>query len=160
MAEQQTKTQGEVEKIVEKGEKKLEKVAEELQVILPKTKESLGIRIIALLSLVGGLSLIAGIITDIFSYKTSFALYVVRFVSGLIFLAIAYGLIKKKRWPIWIMALVVIIGAFTNPAPTIVLLLLFIYLWTRKKELPAGRVDLWFEDQLVNFKKWFNSKTE
>src|SRR3989344_788837 len=82
-------------------ESKLEEIAEELQLIIPKSHKSMGVRVVALLSLVGGVGILSAAITDILSYKVSFIIRLASGATGFIFLAIAYGLIKKRRWAIW-----------------------------------------------------------
>jgi len=141
-----------------KIEKKVEEVAEELQVALPKNGEALGIRIVALMCLVGGLSLMAGMITDIVNPEISFQVYFLRGIMGALFIGVAYGLLKRKLWPLWVLMALVAIGFFTNPAAAVVILLLLIYLWSVRNGLEAGDLDVFFESKFLVFKKLITEK--
>ena len=144
-----------VTNVESENEIKIEQIAKELQVILPKSKEPLGIRIIALLSLVGGLSLLGGTVTDIFNQKLSLFKYLVRGGSGIIFLAIAYGLIRGRRWAMWLFGAVVLVGLFVNPGCAIIPLFIFLYIWSRRSSLRPDKIDYWLEKKVELVKARF-----
>ncbi|MDP3954359.1 MAG: hypothetical protein Q8Q06_02995 [bacterium] len=144
----------------DKAEKAVEKIAEEMNVLLPKNGETIGVRIIALLSLVGGLGILGAIITDIFGGEVSFGIRFARMLSGVSFLVIAYGMIKRRRWAIWFWGLITLVAAFTNPSAAIILVAIFIYLWIRRQELFEGPIDMWFEDKYQVIKKWISGKSK
>ncbi|PJE51477.1 MAG: hypothetical protein COV29_00650 [Candidatus Yanofskybacteria bacterium CG10_big_fil_rev_8_21_14_0_10_36_16] len=137
------------------GEETVEKIAKELQLVLPKINEPLGVRIVALLSLVAGLGLLARMMSDVFDAKVPFYLIFTRVVGGLLLLGISYGLVKRRRWPVWVLGAVVLIGAFVNPGPAMALLIIFLYLWAERNSLKASLMDVKIEKTIVEFKKWF-----
>ena len=139
-------------------ESKLEEIAEELQLIIPKSHKSMGVRVVALLSLVGGVGILSAAITDIFSYKVSFIIRLASGATGFIFLAIAYGLIKKRRWAIWLWGLVSLVAAFSNPASAIILVAIFVYLWIKREDLRESPLDYWLEKKYEKIKEWLVGK--
>ncbi|PIR41525.1 MAG: hypothetical protein COV31_00245 [Candidatus Yanofskybacteria bacterium CG10_big_fil_rev_8_21_14_0_10_46_23] len=126
-------------------EEKLEKVAKELQVMLPKANEPIGIRIIALFTLVGGLSLVGAAFTDIFGSTEQISVYVSRTITGIIALLIAYGLIKSMRWAIYLYAILVVIAILVNPPASFLLIAVLVYLIFNRRHLKKGLIDAHFE---------------
>ena len=116
-----------------KIEEEVEKVAKELNIELPKTNLPWLVKVISILTLVGGLSVAGGAFADIFNpAEVSFIFYILRLLAGVAFIAVSYGLIKQKRWGIWIYGLAVILGIFINPTLAILPIIIVAYLYTQR----------------------------
>ena len=120
----------------ERFEKKIEKIARELQVSLPASGLPLLLRLIALFTLIGGLSIIGGIFADIVRPPTSTPhFYFLRVIVGVLAIAISYGIIERKRWALWLYAVVVLVGLFINPLVAILPSLILLYLFSKRQQL-------------------------
>lgn len=120
------------QQLVETLESKAQKISEELEVNLPAKGLLLPIRLIALFTLLGGLSILGGAFADIVdSEKTELGIYVMRLIIGLLAVASAYGIIERERWAFWLYGIIVIVGLINNPwiaaLPAIALVYLFIH---------------------------------
>ena len=114
----------------------VESVAEQLHVDLPQVNIPLPMKLIALLTLIGGLSTLASTFTGIFSAtEVTASRYILNVVAGVLFIAISYGLIKRQNWATWLYGLIVIVGLFINWAFSILPALIVIYLIINRKYL-------------------------
>ncbi len=134
------------EEFIEKNEGTVvEEVAEQLHVDLPEVALPLPMKIIALVTLVGGLGILGSSLTGIFvPARGTFQSYILNLVSGVIFLAIAYGLYQKQNWSTWLYGAIVLIGLFINPAFSIVPALIVIYMIMNRRYLYASFLDRLF----------------
>lgn len=133
-----------------KVEKKIEEIAVELEVKLPKGKIPLVFRIITLILLVGGLSILGSVFTDFSVPKNGGAiLHFYRLITGLVFLIVAYGIDIRKRWSLWLYGTIVFIGLFLNLKFAIIPALLVFYLYTKRKMFERGALDD-FSDKFFN----------
>ena len=133
-----------MEELQKEAENSIEKVAREINVNLPLTNLPLPLKIITLLITIGGLSITASALTDVFNPNDiGLAFYLLRAIAGVTMLAIAYGLIKRRRWSIWIYGIIVVIGVFINPGVSILPLLILIYLYTKRAMFAESIFDKW-----------------
>lgn len=96
-------------------EEGVEEAAEELEIHLPHSNLPLPIKVIALFTLIGGLSILGSIFVDIFTPGgVGFFLYIWRIVTGAIAVFIAYGLVHKERWAVWLYGILVVVALFLN----------------------------------------------
>ncbi|MCF7864957.1 MAG: hypothetical protein K9M11_00425 [Candidatus Pacebacteria bacterium] len=126
----------------ETTEKLIENIAEELEVKLPKELLPLPIRIGTLIMIIGGLSILGSVFTDFALPSSSgFGLHLYRMITGVAFLAVAYGLHSRRRWSVWLYGFIVAIGLFINPTLTLIPSLLIVYLYTQRKVLKPSALD-------------------
>lgn len=105
----------EPEEIEEHEETVLEKAAEDLKLNLPQVNLPLGLKIVALLTLVGGLGTLGNLFANIFDSSTfSFKNYILQLIGGILFIAISYGIIKRQNWATWLYGALVILALFIN----------------------------------------------
>jgi len=127
------------------GEKIVTKVARDLELFIPKTREPLAVKIIALFTLAGGLSLLGSTFTDIFGLNVSMSVYILRALMGFIAMAIAYGLVRGMRWTIYLYAIVVLVAIMVNPKFSVLLAVILVYLVYNRKYLKKSAIDAHFE---------------
>ena len=124
-----------------KVEKTAEDVSKDLNVILPIKEGPLLIRLIALFTLIGGLSIMGSLFTDIVRHvPTTLPLYALRVSVGVLAIAVSYGIITKKVWTIWLYGLIVLIGFFRNPLLSILPALVLIYLLNKRNYFNLKRL--------------------
>ncbi len=112
-----------------KTRKSVHKIARKLEVTLPGGKLPLEIKLIALFTVTGGLSIMGGIFGDIVRPKeVHLPTYLIRIVVGILMIAISYGLVTRKKWSLWLYGLIVIIGLFINFVAALIPLAAVIYL--------------------------------
>ncbi|RJQ28059.1 hypothetical protein C4565_04195 [Candidatus Parcubacteria bacterium] len=141
----------------EEGE--IDKVAEELNVGLPHVKLPTPIRLITLFTLIGGLSILGSVFADVVRPNTEeFGFYILRLFIGILAVATAYGIEQKKRWSLWLYGIIVVIGFFTNPLVTILPLLIFIYLYKRRKLFARSALDKIIHFLAFSIKLFFKKK--
>lgn len=139
----------------ESTEKKIEALAGELEVKFPKGTLPFAIRIITLVLIIGGLSILGSVFTDFSIPKNGgFTLYVYRLITGIVFVVVAYGMYIRQRWAVWLYGTIVFIGLFLNFSLTIIPALLVIYLYTKRKLF----VPCFLDDVSSNFFNKFKSK--
>src|SRR5258706_12434168 len=110
------------------------KIAKQLEVALPGGNLPIEIKLIALFTLTGGLSIMGGIFGDVIRPTgTHLPTYLVRLVVGVAMIAISYGIVTKKVWSLWLYGLVILIGLFVNPVAAVIPLLAVIYLFAKWK---------------------------
>lgn len=136
----------------QEGEKDgIEGIAEDLNVNLPNVNLPLPLKFIAVFTLIGGLSVVGSVFADIFNPNgVSFKIYILRIVSGVILIAVSYGIIKKRRWSLWLYAVIIILGLFMNPVVSVLPFLVLVYLYFKRKHFAPS-----FIDRALS--KWFNS---
>ncbi len=127
---------------VEEG---IEEVAKDLKINIPEGSQPLPVKIIALFTLVGGLSVIGSTFSDIFSPSDiSLGNYLLRLFAGFVFLLISYGIIRGELWSVWLYFLLVILGFFISSAILLVVPLIIIaYLYTQRKFFRESFFDIW-----------------
>lgn len=120
----------------------VEEVAEELNVNLPKVNLPLPMKIVALITLIGGLSLIASSFTNIFdSTQIPLKTYLLNLVAGFIFIVISYLLVKRQNLATWLYGLLVVIALFINWPLAVLPLILLVYLIFNRKYLYPSFMD-------------------
>jgi len=116
-----------------KLEHDVEEVAEELDIHLAHVDLPLPIKIIALFTLVGGLSIIGNAFVNIFALSdVNVLLYLWGLVVGVLAIFIAYGLIKKERWAVWVYGILVLVALIGNFLVAIIPAAIVVYLYTQK----------------------------
>jgi len=93
-----------------------DKINKEFQVNLPGKGLETPIRLIAFFTLVGGLSIIGGLFTDIIKPSNEdYLLYVLRIILGVTAIAISYGIVERRSWSIWLYGFLTFIAIISNP---------------------------------------------
>lgn len=117
----------------------VETAAAELQVKLPGVNLPLLLKLIALFTLVGGLSIIGSASADIFNpQKVGFLTYILRLAAGVVFVIISYGIVKRQNWATWLYGAMVIMALFINWPLAILPALIVIYMiFNRKYFFPS-----------------------
>lgn len=128
------------------AEKKIEQVAGQLEVKLPKGSVPFTMRIITLILIIGGLGILGSVFTDFALPKNGgFGLHFYRLITGLAFLAVAYGLYIHQRWSLWLYGAIVLIGLFLNFSLAVIPAVLVIFLITQRKFFTPGVLDKYSE---------------
>lgn len=137
----------------------VERVARELNVELPHTKLPTSLRLIALFTLIGGLSILGSIFADVVRPNSeSFGFYMLRLIVGILAVATAYGIEGKKRWALWLYGVIVVVGLFINPFMTILPLCIFIYLYRERKFFAPSALDKILHFLVFSTKLFFKKK--
>lgn len=127
---------------LESGEDKIDKIAAELGINLPKDFLPFPMRIVILLMLVGGLGILGSVFTDFLSPKQGgIFLQLIRLLTGLAFLTVAYGIHSRERWAAWLYGGIVLIGLITNFLFALVPSLLVIYFYINRNYLKSCYLD-------------------
>jgi hypothetical protein len=125
-------------------EEEVNEVARELHLSLPGGNIELPIRLLALLTLVFGLSTLGAVIGNVFSpVSTSFFLYLLQIIIGAAFIAISYGLIIRRRWAVWLYSFIVLLGLIINPLFSVLPLTVVLYLYYRLDYFTPSILDEW-----------------
>ena len=132
-------------------ERKIRKAAEALDIKLPETKGPFGINLVALFFLIGGIAVVGSTFTDIFGPRLGPWVVVFRTTVGIASLFIAYGLIKKLRWSLWLYGLLMIASIFFNPVLSVLYVLVLVYLLSNKNVFQKGGLDNFFENVWSKF---------
>lgn len=105
------------------------KVARQLKVTLPGGNLPIAVKLIALFTVTGGLSIIGGIFGDVVR-PTGIHLptYLIRLIVGVSMIAIAYGIVTRKRWSLLLYGLIVIAGLYVNFVAALIPLAAVVYL--------------------------------
>ena len=123
-------------------ETKAEKIAEELKVSLPASGSPLLIRLIALFTLIGGLSIIGSIFADIVRPPSNTPhFYFIRIMVGLIAIIIAYEIIERSKLALWLYAVIVLAGLFINPIVSILPGVVLGYLFIKRSYFKPSVID-------------------
>ena len=123
-------------------ERAVEKVAEALDIHIPKERVPLPLRILMLLMVIGGLSILGSSITD-FTITSDEGLiaYLYRLVTGIGFLSVAYFIYARSRWASWIYGGITFIGLLFNFSKALVPALIVFYLYKRRNYLKPTIAD-------------------
>lgn len=125
-------------------EKKVEEIAHALHVEMPEGDLPYPLNLIALFTLIGGLSILGGLFVDIGgpsgSVETRF--YVLRLGVGVLAVFTAYGLVKKERWALWLYGVIGCIGLYFNSVSAVVPLLALWYLYLKRTEFRPSVLDM------------------
>lgn len=133
------------EKPPTKSERVIEDVTQELGVSVPKGGAPLFIRLIALILIIGGVSLMASAFTNILNRNVSFGYQLISVLSGALILAAAYSLVKRMRLALWLLSIFIIIGLFVN-APLVILPAgILAFLIMSRRGLQKGPIDRWID---------------
>lgn len=113
----------------------LSRLAQTLRIALPGTRLPLITRLIVVFTLIGGLSIVGSLFVDIGrpSASISSRYYLLRLVIGVIAIASAYGIIKRRQWALWLYAVITLIGFILNPITALVPGLALIYLTSQSR---------------------------
>lgn len=122
-----------------KHERILERAAKTLQVDLTNKKINIWLKLIALLTLVGGLSILGNVISDTVSTREiTPGFYTLRIAIGIMAISISYGIIERQSWAIGLYAVIVVIGLILNPWIAVLPALIFLYLFTQQKHFKSS----------------------
>jgi len=143
------------QKVKKSVKKTIEGAAKELNVNLPDPDAPLAIRLVALLTLVGGLSAVGSTFAEMFNREpTDLVSYSLRIFAGGLFIIISYGLFRRERWPMWTLLILVGVAFFLNYISAVVPALLLILLFFEREYLKPSRFDRWLS------KHFFKDKNE
>jgi len=147
---------------LKKGERKIAKAAEELDIKRPKTKWPLGLKIAAFFLLIGGVALVGAAFADIFGSQISIGVILLKIIVGIASLFTAYGFIKQLRWSLWLFGMMVAVIILINPVLAILYVLILVYLINNKEIFKKGEIDEFFEsarDKFAGFLYGLTGKT-
>lgn len=114
-------------------EKNISEVAKTINIALPAGNLPIAEKVIALLTSLGGISIISNLLSGIVRPKdVSYGLYGLQLIIGLAMIAIGYGIIKKKSWVVNLYGLVSIVGLTINPVLAIIPCCITVYLYYRR----------------------------
>jgi|GEM_PF-1486087 len=135
----------EPEEVESHEETVVEEVAEDLNVSLPNVNLPLPLKLIALFTLIGGLSAIGSAFADIFN-PGEFILkaYLLRLIAGGIFVIISYGLVRKQNWSTWLYGVMVFVSLFTTWQLAILPAVIVVYMYFNRKYLYPSVFDRLF----------------
>lgn len=140
-------------------EDRTEEIAEEMQINIPGAGISLPIRLIALFTLLGGLSIVGSMFADIVDPdKTRLSTYLVRLVVGLMMLFVSYGLLHFKRWSIWLYGIIALIGLTINPAVSVFPIAVVIYLYHKRGSFDPSLIDFALSKIITKIKSKISNK--
>ena len=112
---------------------KIEHAAQVLQISMPLGDMPLSIKLIALFTLTGGLSIMGSMFVDLLRpAHMDIRLYFSRLIIGLFAIGVAYGITKQRTWALWLYTLIVIIGYFNSPLFAILPAVALIYLFSQR----------------------------
>src|SRR5258706_16209091 len=108
------------------------KIAKQLEVALPGGNLPIEIKLIALFTLTGGLSIMGGIFGDVIRPTgTHLPTYLIRLVVGISMIVISYGIVTRKKWSLFLYGLIIIVGLYVNFIAALIPLIAVIYLIIR-----------------------------
>jgi len=135
-------------------EGKAEKIADELKVTLPASGSPLPLRLIALFTLIGGLSIIGSLFADIVRPPSNTPhFYFLRIIVGLLAIFISYEIIEKSRLAIWLYGVIVIVGLFINPIVSVLPGLVLVYFIFQRHQFKSSIIDQFLLNLLTKFKR-------
>ncbi len=138
-------------------EKQITDIAQTLQLDIPTGQLPVIIRLIMLFTLIGGLSIIGSLFVDIGRPSASVLVefYLLRLTIGLIAITAAYCITKKKRWAMWLYALIAVIGVWLNPITAIIPGAVTVYLYTQRQQLTPSPLDIFVRNMRKKIKLRF-----
>lgn len=123
------------------GEKEAQEISKTLNIMLPLGSIPLPIKVIALLTYIGGLSIVASVFADIvWPQRVSWFFYFVRMLTGVLMILVGYGLIKKREWSAWLYGAISFIGLFVNPLLAILPIAITFYLYFNRTYFTGGTI--------------------
>jgi len=131
----------------------VEELSRELKVNLPSGSLPIVIKIIALFTLLGGLSIAGSVFVDIVGESLSFLNYLLRLAVGALAILIAHGIIRKRRWAIWLYGLLVILEILSNPIAAIIPAVILVYLYFHRHLFAESFLDKFVKKLLGKLKK-------
>lgn len=160
----QTSQTNQEENFIKLGEEKIDKIAGELGINIPKDFLPFPMRIVILLMLVGGLGILGSVFTDFLSPKQGgISVQLLRLLTGIAFLTVAFGIHSRERWAAWLYGGIVFVGLLFNFLFAIVPALLVIYFYINRSYLSACYLDYIaisvYEELKIFLKNWFNKTT-
>jgi len=140
-----------------KTEQAINKAVKDLGVGLPITNAPITLKLIALATLAGGLSIIGSTLVDIVSPSpiTGF-FYILRLITGIMAITIAYGITEKKRWALWLYGFIVLISLVANPGLAILPGIILTYLFIHRAKFEPSLFDFMLADLTRIIKKRVN----
>ena len=120
----------------------LEDAAKKLSINLPTGKSPLSLRLIAFLTLLVGVNLMAGTFSDA---KVHLFVYISKLFLGFVAVLIAYGIIERKRWAIWLYGFLAIVMLMINPIISILPIMIVIYLYFQRGDFEISIFDIFAE---------------
>lgn len=128
----------------------LEKAAEDLKINLPEVNLPVGLKIVAVLTLIGGLGTLGNLFANIFNTATfDLRLYILQLIGGVLFVTVSYGILKRQNWATWLYALLVCIALFINWPLAILPSAIVLYMYLNRKYFYPSAFDRWY-NHLVN----------
>ncbi len=149
-----------MEEIKQKGEEVTDEVVHTLHISLPFGHIPLSFKIIALLASAGGLSIVASGIADVVRTRSESNMEFLLFlISGLMMIAIGYGIIKKREWSLYLFILVLFLALIFNENAVAVALLTGVVVWLcdRREYFVSGKIN--FAELGRRWKNWVNKKS-
>ncbi len=106
--------------------------AGQLKVTLPGGNLPIEVKLIALFTVTGGLSIMGGIFGDVIR-PTGIHLptYLTRLFVGVAMIAISYGIVTRKKWSLWLYGLIIAVGLYVNFVAALIPLAALVYLVLR-----------------------------
>lgn len=137
-----------------KTEAAIDKAIKEMGVGLPVTNEPLIFKLIALATLAGGLSIVGSTFVDIVRPDSiSGFFYILRLAIGVLAIAVAYGIVQKKRWALWLYGLIVLVSLIANPGLAIIPAAILAYLSFHKNRFAPCIFDFLLLNIIAQAKK-------
>lgn len=138
------------------AEDAIEETAKKLHLDLTTKNINVGLKLIALLTLVGGLSILGNIIADTVNTREIHpGFYSLRLVIGVLAIAVSYGIVEKESWSIWLYGVIVLIGFLLNPWAALLPAGILIYLYSKKESFKPFSVKIFFVEQYEKVKNTF-----
>lgn len=101
--------------------KRAHSVAGALKVALPGGNLPLVVKLIALFTVTGGLSIMGGIFGDVVRPNAiHLPTYLTRLIVGILMITVSFGIVTRKAWSLWLYGLVVVVGLFVNFAAALI----------------------------------------
>jgi hypothetical protein len=119
----------------------VEEVAKDLQINLPSKDLPIVLKLIAYFTLIGGLSIIGSLFSDIVRPTESSNTYFLRIAVGILSIVIGWAILERRRLALWLYGLIVFTGFFTNPIITILPLAVLVYLYIQRAEFTPSIFD-------------------
>ncbi len=108
-------------------------VAEKLNVMIPGGNLPIEIKVIALFTVTGGMSIMGGIFGDVIRPNgTHLPTYLIRLIVGISMIAVAYGIVTRKKWSLWLYGLIVVVGLYINFVAALIPLAALVYLIVKR----------------------------
>jgi hypothetical protein len=125
--------------ITGKSEREVKKVTSVLDIKMPSGNMPFVLRLIIVLTLIGGLSTIGSLLVGIGQPSASVEsrLYLFRLIIGIFAIWTAYGLVRRKKWTLWAYCAIAFFGFILNPITALVPGAVVVYLLSIRKQLTS-----------------------